>query len=206
MMKKKLTLILIAAAAILAVGIYISFLERRNRRLSEERDRYKNNTEVLATACEKYRIQDSLSGARVRSLELSIEEFEQYRAADAAMIQSLRQKNRDLQSVADLQAQTIIDIAARPRDTVVVVDSLPVKAKAVHCGDAWYDFDGIMTEDAFTGSLAVRDSLVVSETVEHKRFLGFLWKTRRVKNRQLDVISQNPHTTIDDVVYVVIED
>ncbi len=205
-MKKELTIFFAVLVAFIGLLLYITILTHRNDVLAAERERYKANTEVLATEGEKYRVNDSLSAARVRALELSLDEFERYRAADAALIKQLKQKNRDLAAVNDVQAQTIIEMATRPRDTVVVIDSIPVKAKAVHCGDAWYDFDGLLTEDTFTGKLQNRDSLIVSESVQHKRFLGFLWKTNKVKNRQVDVVSQNPHTQINDVIYVVIED
>ena len=81
----------------------------------------------------------------------------------------------------------------------------PIPAVAVHCGDAWFDFDGILTHDEFTGTLSNRDSLVVAESVKYRRFLGFLWKTKRVKDRRVDVVSKNPHTSIMGVEYVVIE-
>lgn len=205
-MKKELTIFFAVLVAFIGMLLYITILTHRNDVLAAERERYKANTEVLATDCERYRVKDSLNAARVRALELSLDEFERFRAADAALIKELKQKNRDLASVNDVQSQTIIELATRPRDTVVVIDSIPVKAKAVHCGDAWYDFDGLLTEDVFTGRMVSRDSLIVSESVQYKRFLGFLWKTNRVKNRQVDVVSQNPHTQINDVIYVVIED
>ena len=205
-MKKELTIFLAIVAAFLAAALYITILSVRNEKLKADCGRYRANVEVLSADCAIYRLKDSLSAARVMALELSLDEFERYRAADAALIRELKQKNRDLSAVNDVQAQTIIDMAARPRDTVIVIDSIPVKAKAVHCGDAWYDFDGLLTEGSFTGRMETRDSLIVSESVQHKRFLGFLWKTSKIKNRQVDVVSRNPHTKINDVIYVVIED
>lgn len=205
-MKKELTIFLAIVAAFLAAALCITILSVRNEKLKADCGRYRANVEVLSADCAIYRLKDSLSAARVMALELSLDEFERYRAADAAIIRELKQKNRDLSAVNDLQAQTIIDMAARPRDTVIVIDSIPVKAKAVHCGDAWYDFDGLLTEGSFTGRMETRDSLIVSESVQHKRFLGFLWKTSKIKNRQVDVVSRNPHTKINDVIYVVIED
>lgn len=193
------TLVVGALATILIQGKKID-------RLTDERDRYKENTEILNGHIEQFKTKDSLNAARVRGLELSLAEFEQYRAADAALIKSLKQKNRDLESVNNVQSQTIIDLQAAPRDTVIIRDSLPIKAKAVSCGDAWYDFNGIMTDTDFTGKLMSRDSLIVSETVEHKRFLGFLWKLPVVKNRQVECVNRNPHSQINDVVFVVIED
>ena len=198
--------ILIAAALILAAAIAFVWQGRTIEQLKAERDRYKGNTETLLTDVETFRVRDSLSAARVQSLELTVKEYERFRADDAALIRELKNKNRDLSQVNETQSQTIIDLLAIPKDTVVIVrDSIRVPAVAVHCGDAWYDFDGVLTAEQFTGTLMNRDSLLLAETVKYKRFLGFLWKTRRVQDRQLDVVSRNPHTTIMGLEHIVIE-
>ena len=197
---------LIAVACILAAAIAFILLNQRIDRLTDERDRYKGNTTALLSDVEHYRVRDSLNAARVQSLELTLKEYERFRADDAELIRSLKQRNRDLAAVNKTQSQTIIDLRAVPRDTVVLVrDSILTPAVAVHCGDAWFDFDGILTADQFTGKLTNRDSLLLAETVKYKRFLGFLWKTRRVQDRQLDVVSKNPHTEIMGIEHVVIE-
>ena len=193
-------------AVILAATIAVIWADRTIDRLTAERDRYKGNTETLLSDVEKYRVRDSLNAARVQSLELTVKEYERFRADDAALIKQLKQRNRDLAAVNKTQSQTIIDLRAIPKDTVVLVrDSIITPAVAVHCGDAWFDFDGILTADQFTGKLTNRDSLLLAETVKYKRFLGFLWKTRRVRDRQLDVVSKNPHTEIMGIEHVVIE-
>ena len=196
---------LIVAAVMAAVLVVIVLQGLSVRRIKSERNRYERNTESLLLNVEQYKIRDSLHAARVQSLELTVKEFERFRADDAALIKELKQRNRDLAAVNKTQSQTIIDLRAIPRDTGVVRESVKVPAVAVHCGDAWFDFDGLLTEKEFTGILINRDSLVIAESVKYKRFLGFLWKTRKVENRQLDVVSKNPHTEIIGIEHVVIE-
>lgn len=193
------------AAALVAILCLVSAQHRRIKQLSADRDRYQNNTETLLADVETFRVRDSLSAARVQSLELTIKEYQRFRADDAALIRELKAKNRDLAAVNKTQSQTIINLQAIPRDTIVIRDSVQVPAVAVHCGDAWFDFDGLLTEKEFTGTLANRDSLLLAESVRYKRFLGFLWKTKRIQDRELDVISRNPHTTILGIEHVVIE-
>lgn len=193
------------AAVVIVAALAVIWANRKIGQLTAERDRYKGNTETLLSDVEHYRVRDSLNAARVQSLELTVKEYERFRANDAALIKELKQRNRDLAAVNKTQSQTIIDLQAIPRDTVVIRDSVRVPAVAVHCGDEWFDFDGLLTEKEFTGTLANRDSLVIAESVKYKRFLGFLWKTRKVKDRQLDVISKNPHTEIMGIEHVVIE-
>lgn len=196
---------LIVAAVMAAVLVVIALQGVLVGRIKSERNRYERNTESLLLNVEQYKIRDSLHAARVQSLELTVKEFERFRADDAALIKELKQRNRDLAAVNKTQSQTIIDLRAIPRDTVVVRDSVQIPAVAVHCGDAWFDFDGLLTEKEFTGTLANRDSLVIAESVQYKRFLGFLWRTNKVKNRQLNVVSKNPHTKIMGIEHVIIE-
>lgn len=193
-----------ACVLIVTAAVALIWADSRINALTAQRDKYKGNTETLLSDIEKYRVRDSLNAAQVQSLELSIKEYERFRADDARLIRDLKAKNRDLAAVNKTQSQTIIDLLAIPRDTLLIRDSVKIPAIALHCGDAWFDFDGLLTEKEFTGSLANRDSLVVAETVKYKRFLGFLWKTKEIKDRQVDVVSKNPHTNILNVEYVII--
>ena len=202
-MKKYLILAVIGIVAALAVTCILS--GRKIDRLTAERDRHAGNTAALLFDVERYRVRDSLSAARAQSLELTVKEYERFRAEDAALIKELKQRNRDLAAVNKTQSQTIIDLRAVPKDTIIIAkDSLIIPAVKIHSGDAWYDFDGLLTKEEFTGTLRNRDSLVVAETVKYKRFLGFLWKTKQIKDRQVDVISKNPHTEILGVEHITI--
>lgn len=96
-----------------------------------------------------------------------------------------------------------MELSAIPRDTVIIRDSVAMPAVAVHTGDAWYDFSGLLTKDEFTGKMEHRDTLLLVETVQYKRCLFF--KTKKVKNRQLDVVSKSPHNTIVGLEHIVIE-
>ncbi len=196
--------VVVAVILVLAV-IAVLWVDRALHQLRAERDRYAGNTAALLSDAEYYRVRDSLSAARVESLELTVKEFERFRAEDAALIKSLQKKNRDLTSVNKTQSETIISLQSIPKDTIIITkDSLVIPAVKIHSGDAWYDFDGLLTKDEFTGTLRNRDSLVVAETVKYKRFLGFLWKTKNIKDRQVDIVSKNPHTEILGVEHITI--
>ena len=200
------TKIEIGVAVVVAAILFICGAQCRSiRELTGERDKYRNNSVALLGDVQQYRVRDSLNAARAQSMELTIKEFQRFRADDAQLIRELTARNRDLAAVNKTQSQTIIDLKAMPRDTTIIRDTIPIPAVAVHCGDAWFDFNGLLTENEFTGTLTNRDSLVVAESVQYKRFLGFLWKTRTVKNRRVDVVSKNPYTTILGVEHVVIE-
>lgn len=196
---------LIVGAIFAALLVFAGFQQNAIDNLKQERNRYERNTESLLLDVAQYKTRDSLNAAKVGALELTIQEYERFRAADAQLIKTLQTKNRDLTAVTTAQSQTIMELSAVPRDTVIIRDSVAMPAVAVHTGDAWFDFDGLLTDSEFTGTLVNRDSLLVAETVQYKRFLGFLWKTKRIKNKQIDVVSKNPHTTIMGTEYIKIE-
>ena len=196
---------LIVGAIFAALLVFAGFQQNAIENLKQERNRYERNTESLLLDVAQYKTRDSLNAAKVGALELTIQEYKRFRAADAKLIKTLQTKNRDLTAITTAQSQTIMELSAIPRDTVIIRDSVAMPAVAVHTGDAWYDFDGILTEQEFTGTLVNRDSLLVAETVQYKRFLGFLWKTKRIKNKQIDVVSKNPHTTLMGTEYIKIE-
>ena len=196
---------LIVGAIFAALLVFAGFQQNAIDNLKQERNRYERNTEALLLDVAQYKTRDSLNAAKVGALELTIQEYERFRAADAKLIKTLKTKNRDLTAITAAQSQTIMELSAVPRDTVIIRDSVAMPAVAVHTGDAWFDFDGLLTDSEFTGTLVNRDSLLVAETVQYKRFLGFLWKTKRIKNKQIDVVSKNPHTTIMGIEYIEIE-
>lgn len=199
---------LILAAIILAVAAAFWVQHVKIKRLTEERDRYRSNTEILLQDVKTYQTKDSLNAIKVGNLELSLAEYKKYRADDLALIKTLRAKNRDLERVTTTQMETINELRATVRDSVVYLpgDTVTTVLRCVDIVEPWFELHGCATPDGqFTGTHINRDSLLIVETVQYKRWLGFLWKTKKIKNREIDVISRNPHTKIMGVEYIEIE-
>ena len=178
------------------------------KRLTEERDRYRSNTEILLQDVRTYQTKDSLNAAKVGNLELSLAEYKKYRADDLALIKTLQTKNRDLERVTTTQMETINELRATVRDSVVYLpgDTVTTVLRCVDIVEPWFELHGCATPNGqFTGTHINRDSLLIAETVQYKRFLGFLWKTKKIKNREIDVVSKNPATKILGVEFVTIE-
>ena len=200
-MKNKI--IILCAVFLVAMLCTVVMQDRKIARLTEERDKYKENTETLLEETATYKVRDSLNAAKVGTLELTVKEFEKYRADDAALVKELKAKNRDLDRLSKAQLRTIEQLRCVPHDTVIRIDSILITAKAVHCGDEWYTFDGLMTEDEFSGQMQSRDELVLTETVRYKKFL--FWKTNKILDREMEAVSKNPHTRIDKMEHIVID-
>lgn len=200
---------LIWAAIILAVSAVVTIWVQRSRinTLTGERDKYRTNTETLLQEVSRYQTKDSLNAAKVGVLELKLSEFERYRASDAELIKTLQTKNRELERVTTTQMETINELRATVRDSVVYLpgDTVTTVLRCIEYSDKWVDFDGCIKNNTFSGKIITRDSLLIAETVQYKRFWGFLWKTKKVKNREIDVVCKNPHTKIMGVEYIEIE-
>lgn len=201
---------LIIAAIALAVAAVVTIWVQRSRinQLTGEMDKYRTNTETLLQDVSRYQTKDSLNAAKVGVLELKLSEFEKYRASDAELIKTLQTKNRELEAVTTAQMETITKLRGTVRDSIVYLpgDTTTIVLKCVDISDPWFSLKGCTTPDGeFTGTFVNRDSILVAATVQYKRFLGFLWKTKKIKNREIDVISRNPHTKIMGVEYIEIE-
>lgn len=198
---------IILAAIIMAVAAAFWVQQSRIKRLTAERDKYRNNTETLLQDVRTYQTKDSLNAAKVGNLELKLSEYKKYRADDAALIKSLQTKNRDLQRVTTAQMETINELRANVRDSIVYLpgDTVTTVLRCIEYSDKWVDLDGCIINNTFSGKIITRDSLLIAETVQYKRFLGFLWKTKKIKNREIDVVSKNPATKILGVEFVTIE-
>lgn len=197
-----------AAIAMVVAAVATIWVQRTKiEKLTDERNRYRGNTETLLQDVETYKTKDSLNAAKVGVLELKLSEFERYRASDAELIKTLQTKNRELERVTTTQMETINELRATVRDSIVYLpgDTVTTVVRCIEYSDKWVDFDGCIINNTFSGKIITRDSLLITETVQYKRWLGFLWKTKKIKNRQIDVVSKNPATKILGVEFVTIE-
>lgn len=196
-MKKYLIIAAIALAVAAVVTIWVQ--HSRINQLTGERDKYRTNTETLLQDVSLYQTKDSLNAARVGVLELELSEYKKYRESDAELIKSLQLKNRELQNVTSAQMETITKLNGNVRDSIVYLpeDTTTIVLKCVDISDPWFSLNGCATPDGkFTGTFINRDSILIVETIEYKKFLNFLWKTKKIKNRDFRIISRNPHTKI----------
>lgn len=200
---------IIIAAIALAVAAVVTIWVQRSRinTLTGERDKYRANTETLLQDVSRYQTKDSLNAIKVGNLELSLAEYKKYRADDLALIKTLQAKNRDLERITTTQMETINELRATVRDSVVYLpgDTVTTVLRCIEYSDKWVDFDGCIKNNTFSGKIITRDSLLITETVQYKRFLNFLWKTKRIKNREFDIVSKNPNSKITGFEVITIE-
>lgn len=211
-MKKIIIKIAIIAVAILALVLAFHKIHK----LKEENARLLSNQEILLTQkqtimaeSQAYRVSDSLNAAKVSELQFTLKEYKKYRAQDLQLIEQLKVKKSDLQKVIDSQTETINSLSAKLNDSIRI-DTATNVTDTLKCFDyksKWTDVSGCIDLKHNNINLQIknRESLKIVETVVYKRFLGFLWKTNKVKDRQVDVVSENPNTVISNLDYVSIK-
>ena len=183
-MKKYLIVALVALSVITAFG----FLIHQNKKLRRERDAYHNNTEVLLSEVERYQTKSGEQAVRVGELQLRVAELEQ---------------------LTKIQQQTIYKLQGKARDTVFVEvtpdRAAEVPARCAEHHDEWLDFSCcIFPDNSYKADVISRDRITYVERVKYARFLGFLWRTKRVKSRDQSIINHNPHAEIIDAEFITI--
>lgn len=187
---------------------YYNNLKTENIRLKSNQNILLLEKESLMTQSQAYKVSDSLNAAKVSALQLTVSEYEKYRAQDLALIKALKIRKANLDRIVSTQIETINTLGIKLRDSIKIdtvtyrsdtVKYFSYKSKYIDvsgCIDIW--------RDTLELKVHSREELKVIETVKYKRFLGFLWKTNKIKSRQLDIISKNPCTSIINTEYIIV--
>lgn len=204
-MKKYIIAALVALAIVTAFGLLL----RQNKKLRHDRNAYRNNTEVLLGEVERYETKSGQQAVRIGELQLHIGELEKYRTEDAALIRDMGIKIRELEQITNIQQETIYQLQGQVRDTVYIEvgpdGPTEVTAKCADFSDEWLDFScTIYPDNSYRADIKSRDRITYVEHVKYARFLGFLWRTKRIKSRDQSIINHNPHAEIINAEYITI--
>lgn len=218
-MKKIIIKIIIAMIAIIASMLAFHKIHK----LKEENTRLLSNQEILLTQkqtimaeSQTYKVSDSLNAAKVSELQFTLKEYKKYRVQDLQLVEQLKIKKSDLQKVIGSQMETLNILSAKLNDSIKVDTIFNTSYVAINTADTlkcfgykskWTDVSGCINlkSDSINLQIKNRESLKIVETVVYKRFLGFLWKTNKVKDRRVDIVSENPNTTIVNLDYISIK-
>lgn len=198
-MKIKITAVLIV------IVVCVSFIYNYNR-LSKENKLLKNNQEVLLDSNKSYKVRDSLNAVNAKLLELKMSELKKYREEDLELINDLKLSKSQLEKIISLKTETINGLKAALKDSIVrdTVTNQIDTLKCFNYKSVWIDVDGCMHKDSVNLQVKNREKLKVIESLEKKKFWFMklpIWLFG-YKNKQLDVISLNPNTTITNVEYI----
>lgn len=203
----KIGLYLISLIIIIIVIISNNALKNENKRLLSNQDLLVSRNNVLVQEIKSYKVADSLNAIKVEALRLTLSEYKKYRFDDLALIKQLQIDRRDLQNVIKMQSETIDSLVTSLHDTIIISNELIDTVKKFSYKSEWTDIYGIIDNNFNTIAISInnRESLIIVESVKYKRFLGFLWKTKKIKSRDVNIVSKNPNTKIIGASFEVIE-
>jgi hypothetical protein len=198
--------IIFAIIAIALAGTIIGLWARVSYLLNE-RNVYKGNTTALLDTLKHYKVNDSLNVVSVQQLQLTLGEYKRFRAEDYALIEKLQVDKSRLEQVTKTQTKTAYTVQGEAQERIVYRDSVVIDT--VRCytyNDRWLYFDGCIDgSNQFAGEIVSKDSLLYTEHIVPKRFLGFLWKYG-VRERRQEIVSLNPHTEIVGAEFLTIRE
>ncbi|MNX71849.1 hypothetical protein D3C86_1031780 [compost metagenome] len=182
---------------ILAVLSVIFFQFKTIKGLEKDLSKAKQNESSLLNGVSKYKTKDSNSVASVQVLKLDESQFKEHFSEINSIVKSLNIKNRDLVAVIASQSEMIKNFKPIVYDTIIGIDTV----KCAKYSDKWLSVDICNG----SGKISAIDSLILSQTIKRKRFLGFLWKTNKIIDKKIDVVSKNPNVEIKNVQFIEIE-
>lgn len=167
------------------------------KRLREAENGLKNDVSVLVEGNTAYRVRDSLNAVRIGLLELNEKDLKKRIGEDERLISELKGRNKELQGIAEASLNTCDSIIVSVRDTIIRRDTAYIEIPCIDVAERWFEMHGCIDKGFFVGYYQAKDSIILIESVQRARFLGFLWKTRKIKKRDFSIISKNPHTKIE---------
>lgn len=208
-MKTKIAFIIVIIITIISLGGRVKRLKTENASLKSNQESLLTERDLILSENQKYKIADSLNAAKVSQLELSLKEYKRYRASDLQLIEQLKISSSGLEKVVSSQTETITKLRAGLTDSIRYDydTGLIHKLKHFEYKSKWTDVSGLidMEADSVDLSIANRESLIIVESVKYKRFLGFLWHTGKIKSKEVDVVSENPATSIINIECISIK-
>lgn len=196
----KIKLLGISAFILLGVALWVQ--QKRIVSIKKERDRYQMNSDAMLSDMKKWHVDSTTMATDVKTLRLTVDEMERYRADDLAKIKQMGVKIKNLEAVAKHQIEVNAPIMAQVKDSVIIRDTVPVLVKSVSMITPHIQLSGIIEKDSLIGKIHLPVTLRQAVWIEYKRRWLF-WK--KVVAVHQTITSDNPHVEINYSEYITIK-
>lgn len=159
---------------------------------------YQNSISVSMDSLHKYKVADSLNAIHISNIELSLRQYKQLRANDAKLIKRL--KADKLTTVINPETIIKYKIKTQLKDSIIYKDTV----KAINYRDSWNLVTGYFTKDSANLNIQSKNELLITKSIERKRFLGIKLSPKwfGYRNLQLNIVSKNPNCSISNIEYI----
>lgn len=188
--------------AILSLCSIIGWQHKKIQHITQERNRYQNNTYGLLTNIEELR-KDSIEQAyQVQTLSLTIDEYKQYRELDAKTIADLNIKLKQVTAVAKQEMEIYVPIHVPVKDSITT-DSVPQKIQTISFQDEYVSLAGTIQDDSLQATFNIPINITqVLYKVPKRKFLWWSWGCKAVKQV---IITDNPYVQLNYSEYITIQ-
>lgn len=186
---------------ILGTASYV--LYKRGNRFAHERDKYQLNTNALLSDVKRMQIDSSTMALDVKTLRLTLSEYDQYRAADLVQIEKMGVRIKDLEAAGKHNITIDAPVQAKIRDSVVIRDTVPIYIRTVKMNTPHLRLDGIIENNKLNGKIYLPVNLYQAVWLEYKH--KFLWWRWGVKAVHQTISSDNPHAQINYSEFIHIQ-
>lgn len=190
----KISLNKILLLLVLGFGVATYSLYNWGSRMKEERNTYRSNTHALLADVRHIQIDSAMMASTIQVLNLSMDEYEKYRAEDAATIKKMGVRIKNLEAAGRHDIEVNAPLDAQVKDTTVIRDTLTVIVKAVKMDTPYLKLNGIIENNRLKGNIHLPVHLHQVFWVEYKhRFLWWRWKVKAIHQT---ITSDNPYVEI----------
>lgn len=189
--------------ALISMGAIILWQQKRIGKITDERNKYQQNTYTLLSDIEKLRTDSSMQAYQVQTLSLNIDEYKKYRAADAQIIESLKLKLKQVSAVSKQELEVNVPINTIVKDSIIFVNNATDTIKTITYKDQYVTFDGNIQNDSLTAHFNVPVTISqVLYKVPKRKFLWWSWGCKAVKQV---IITNNPYVQLNYSEYIEIK-
>jgi hypothetical protein len=177
--------------------ILLVCLVRADIKEQVELEQKTKNVETLLGEIERYKAKDSANAVEIGILTLTLEQAEKYRSELLQESETLRIRNKDLQSILQATSESKASYSTVVRDTIYNQDTVRI----YEYRDKYTDIRGSIEGDTIKGDVSIYDTLTVIKHVERKRFLCIRYG---IKDVRVSVKNANPNVKINNVEIIEI--
>jgi hypothetical protein len=190
----KISLTGILLALVFLTGVAAFFFYRNGKRLEAERNTYRHNTDALLSQVSRMQVDSATTAVDVKTLSLTINEYELYRARDLAKIRQMDVELRNLKMAAKHELSVNAPVETELRDSVIVRDTVVIPVKTVEMNTPYLQVSGVIENNRLAGNIRLPVTLHQAVWIEPKH--RFLWCRWGVKAVHQTVSSDNPYVEI----------
>ncbi len=186
--------------ALIILGATTYTLGRENVKSREEIERLGANQQTLLGEVAHYETENGKLAASVQSLTLQRDEFKSLMPQYERTIKDLRIRVKDLESLGEVGTETDVEITApvTPTPDTVYIANEPL-ARQFSWDDGYVALRGELSVDSVRIHLKINDTITI---VAHRPPRGWWIFKCRGKITHYTAISANPHTQINQIKYI----